>query len=119
MITAREKKMDKPPSIAAFFGKAEKLSQERFTEILQKVERARRVYARWVCHMVEGKVPHFSFAVRLLALMQPSSCAVERVFSQVKLIVEQTGSRSLEDLFLLRVFMRCNGSVHDQFGLVR
>ena len=87
--------------------------------LLDTVERARRVYARWVCHMVEGKVPHFSFAVRLLALMQPSSCAVERVFSQVKLIVEQTGSRSLEDLFLLRVFMRCNGSVHDQFGLVR
>ena len=37
--------MDKPPSIAAFFGKAEKLSQERFTEILQK---ARALGQTWL-----------------------------------------------------------------------
>ena len=83
------------------------------------VEKARRVYERWRCHMQEGKLPHFSFAARLLALMQPSSCAVERAFSQLKLIVEQTGCSTLADALLLRMLMRCNRSVHDEFDIVR
>ena len=69
--------------------------------------------------MQEGKLPHFTFAVRLLALMQPSSCAVERAFSQLKLIVEQTGCNTLADALLLRMLMRCNRSVHDEFDIVR
>ena len=55
-------------------------------------EKARRFWLRWVewCYPTQ-RFPHFATAVRLVVLVQPSSAAIERCFSQLKLIVEETG----------------------------
>jgi hypothetical protein len=45
-------------------------------------------------------------AVALVVLVQTSSAAVERVFSQLKLIIEACGQSSLADLLELRLFKR-------------
>lgn len=54
--------------------------------------------------------PAFGKAVRLIALLQVSSCAVERVFSQLQLIKEVCGSM-IDDCLEVRLFARCNGDL--------
>ena len=54
------------------------------------------------------KYPGFGSVVRLIALLQTSSASVERVFSQLKLIVGQIGQSALEDNFELRLMRRVN-----------
>jgi hypothetical protein len=44
----------------------------------------------------------------LYVLTQISSAAVERIFSQVKLICETTGDSPLEENLEVRLFERCN-----------
>jgi hypothetical protein len=50
----------------------------------------------------------FQEAVLLVVLVQVSSASVERVFSQLKLILESGGSDCLNDMNELRVFERVN-----------
>ena len=50
-------------------------------------------------------------ALRLAVLVQPSSAFVERAFSQIKLILKQTGVSSLEENIEARVLVRCNSGV--------
>ena len=50
----------------------------------------------------------FPLALRLVVLVQPSSANIERVFSQLKLIVEQIGNNALEEVIEARLFVRCN-----------
>jgi hypothetical protein len=57
------------------------------------------------------KFPSFSLALRLVALIQVSSCDVERVFSQLKNVVESTGTNMYEDMLEVRMFARCNGDM--------
>ena len=40
-----------------------------------------------------------------------SSCAVERVFSQLKLIVESCGENLMEDMLEIRMLLRNNGDL--------
>ena len=57
------------------------------------------------------RVDEFRFwtkALRLVALVQPSSAEVERLFSQLKLIVEQIGVRGLEEGYEARTMTRVN-----------
>ena len=54
------------------------------------------------------KYPGFGSVVRSIALLQTSSASVERVFSQLKLIVGQIGQSALEDNFELRLMRRVN-----------
>jgi hypothetical protein len=52
---------------------------------------------------------HFNYmtvAVALTVLVQTSSAAVERVFSQLKLIIDACGQNTLADLMELRLFRR-------------
>ena len=67
-------------------------------------------------HEVEN--PHllfFSQAVRIVVLTQLSSCAVERVFSQLNLICKSCGENMMEDILQVRMFERCNGDLSKLF----
>ena len=50
----------------------------------------------------------FDRAVRVVALIQPSSASVERVFSQLKLILDEIGEISLHDNIEARLMARVN-----------
>ena len=50
----------------------------------------------------------FDIVVRLVALIQPSSASVEKVFSQLKLILDQIGEVSLHDNIEARLMVRAN-----------
>ena len=60
----------------------------------------------WRAH--HHKLTYFSLAARLVALVQISSASVERVFSQVKFIVETIGLSVLEDTMEIRLMSRIN-----------
>jgi hypothetical protein len=67
-------------------------------------EVARRVWMFWI-----NKRIHFNYmtvAVALTVLVQTSSAAVERVFSQLKLIIDACGQNTLADILELRLFRR-------------
>ena len=73
------------------------------------IERARRIWEWWKAR-VKG-VSFFKYwplALRLVVLVQPSSAFVERVFSEIKLIIEQIGVSSLEETIEARTMVRCN-----------
>jgi hypothetical protein len=73
-------------------------------------EKARRIWAWWVVR-VKGPAAPFKYwptALRLVALVQPSSAAVERLFSQLKLILDQIGDNALEESIEGRLFTRFN-----------
>ena len=73
-------------------------------------EKARRIWEWWVVR-VKGPAAPFKYwptALRLVALVQPSSAAVERLFSQLKLILGQIGYSALEESIEGRLFTRFN-----------
>ena len=50
--------------------------------------------------------------MKLIALIQISSCAVERVFSQMTKVIKAVGN-VYEDTLEVRMFARCNGELGD------
>ena len=54
---------------------------------------------------------YFRHALILVVLTQISSCYVERVFSQLKLVRDACGDNMLEDMVEIRMFCRCNGDL--------
>ena len=75
-------------------------------------EKARCIWEWWVFR-VNGDAPafvHWPVALRLVALVQPSSADVERLFSQLKLILEQIGVSGLEEGIETRLMVRVNGT---------
>ena len=50
-------------------------------------------------------------ALRLVALLQPSSARMERIFSQLKLNLEALGLSSLEKTVEARLFVRENAAL--------
>jgi len=66
-------------------------------------ERARRIWEWW-----KSRVSHFpkwAEAVRLIVLVQPSSAFVERIFSQMKLILQVIGDNAVERTIEGRLFI--------------
>ena len=55
----------------------------------------------------------FAFALRLVVLPQLPSCSVERAFSRLKVIRGICGGWILEDSLEMRLFIQCNGDVHE------
>ena len=55
-----------------------------------------------------GELTFWSKALRLVALVQPSSAEVERLFSQLKLILEQVSVSGLEEFHEGRTMTRVN-----------
>ena len=70
------------------------------------IEVARRRWEWW--RAKQGAFVYFSTAARLIVLVQVSSAAVERVFSQVKYILETIGDSALEDNIECRMMERIN-----------
>jgi len=73
-------------------------------------EKARRIWEWWVIR-AGGNAPafvHWPKALRLVALVQPSSAYVERLFSQLKLVIQQIGVMGLEQTIETRVMVRVN-----------
>lgn len=74
------------------------------------METARRIWEWWRMRLVGStKFVFWRTAVRLVVLVQPSSAAAERVFSQLKLIVDAIGHSELEETLVLRLLRVCNG----------
>lgn len=71
-----------------------------------RIEQSRRVWEWW---RVKGSKLHYFFsAARLVAIVPLSSASVERVFSQVKFIIETVGENVLEETLEARVMERVN-----------
>ena len=71
-------------------------------------ERARRIWMWWKIRVYEVEdYQCANIALRLVALAQPSSCSLERDFSQLKLIVETCG-QMLQSTLESRMCERCN-----------
>ena len=74
-------------------------------------EKATRIWEFWKPIVKDDSdFPCFSLALRLIVLIQVSSCSVERVFSQMKLVVETCGP-VYNDTLEVRMFARCNGNL--------
>ena len=56
----------------------------------------------------QHKFSFFQTAARLVALVPVTSASVERVFSQVKLIVETVGENALQETIETRLMERVN-----------
>jgi hypothetical protein len=71
-------------------------------------ERARRIWLWWKVRVYEVQdYRFFNVALRLVALVQPSSCSLERDFSQLKVIVDACG-QMLQGTLESRMYERCN-----------
>ena len=70
------------------------------------IEVARRAWEWWRLH--RDKFVYLSIAARLIVLVQVSSASVERVFSQLKLIIDAIGVSALKDNIECRLFERLN-----------
>ena len=55
--------------------------------------------------------PAFRKCLRLVVLSQTSSCAVERVFSRLKMTRDTCDKSPYEDMAKIRVLMQCNGDL--------
>ena len=59
----------------------------------------------------------FIRAVKIVAVCQVSSEAVERVFGQLTYIRRTVGDHTLQDMMELRAYMRCNNELLDGFTI--
>jgi hypothetical protein len=55
-----------------------------------------------------GLFPAWKHAIRLVVLVYPSSAAAERIFMQLKKIVDACGESTLHDMLEYHLFQRCN-----------
>ena len=78
-------------------------------------EKACRIWQWWkiVFNKNAKNFPAFKLAIRLVVLSQLSSCAVERVFSRLKLIRESCKDSLYEDMLENRIMMQCNGDLDE------
>ena len=78
-------------------------------------ERARMVWEWWKVRLMsdDNLFPVFRMSLRLVVLTQTSSCAVERVFSRLKMIRDACGDNKYEDMTEIRVLIQCNGDLDD------
>ena len=71
-------------------------------------ERARRIWEFWRALVNDtGLFPAWKHAIRLVVLVQPSSAAAERIFTQLKKIVDACAESMLPDMLEFRLFQRC------------
>jgi hypothetical protein len=74
------------------------------------LEVARHVWEWWRLH--RAKHFYLQTAVRLIMLVQVSSCSVERVFSRLRLILMNTQTNVNHDAVLLHIFSSVNRKYH-------
>ena len=72
-------------------------------------EKGRRVWLWWRIRVHEvSEYRYLPLVLRLVALVQPSSAGIERVFSQLKLILDACGDSMLEETIIVRLMERVN-----------
>jgi hypothetical protein len=71
---------------------------------------ARRVWERWKAK--GGRFTYLKDAVRLVVLVQVSSACVERVFLQLKRILESSQHEILHDILEIRMFEGINSKYY-------
>ena len=75
-------------------------------------EKACRIWEWWKVRLLGSHgFHHYKMALRLVVLAQLSSCSVERVFSQLKLIRDACGDNMKGDMCEIRMFLRSNGEI--------
>jgi hypothetical protein len=81
-------------------------------------ELARRIYGWWCVQykLCPKKIYYFTLALRLVVLVQTSSCSVERIFSQLQYIRRVCGHAVLESTLELRCQMRYQRGKGIDFG---
>ena len=65
-----------------------------------------------------GSVPFSEEVVMLVAVVQVSSAAVERVFSQLTFIQRAVGDRTLRDMMELKAYICCNNELGNDLKIV-
>ena len=76
-----------------------------------KIQTARRIWEWWRVRVHGVEVEFLPVALRLVALVQPSSARMERIFSQLKLTLDAVGSSCLEKTVEARLFVRENAAL--------
>ena len=72
-------------------------------------EYSRRIWLWWVARLKgQSFFSAWALTIRLVVLVQPSSAAAERAFSQLRLILQVVGNKVLEDMLEFRMHCRCN-----------
>ena len=67
-------------------------------------EKATRIWNQWKLVVVDGsEFPCYHLTLRLIALVQVSSCAVERVFPQLQVVRDQCGENMMDDIHKVRM----------------
>jgi len=81
-------------------------------------ELSRRIYGWWCAQFkfCPKKIYYFTLALRLVVLVQTSSCSVERIFSQLQYIRRVCGHAVLESTLELRCQMRYQRGKGIDFG---
>ena len=74
-------------------------------------QKARHIWEYWVVY--RERFISCRLAIRLVALVQPSSASVERVFLQLKLILEMTQQHALHDIIELRLSERISNKYYN------
>ena len=94
---------------AGVIGGMEMREEQHATWEEDPAECSRRIWLWWRIRVHEvRKFQYLPRVLCLVALVQPPSAAIERVFSQLKLIVGQCGEPMLEATLLSRLLERCN-----------
>ena len=80
-------------------------------------ERSRIIYEWWrtIMNGHYTKLKYFSTAVCLIATVQTSSAASERMISRLNFIRRVVGDHMLQDFLELRCFLRCNNNLGDDY----
>ena len=107
-----------PSSAAAGMGRAGLVAATVKDWKNDKIETARRIWEWWRVR-VRGVylLKYWPVALRLVALVQPSSAKMERIFSQLKLTLDSLGVSCLEKTVEARLFVRENAALWQQMGL--
>ena len=82
------------------------------------IETARRIWEWWRARLRDVCVlKYWPEALRLVALVQPSSAKMERIFSQLKLTLDAVGCHCLEKTVETCLFARENAALWRQLGI--
>ena len=76
-------------------------------------EYAQRIWQWWKPR--KDKYPYHGLAIRLVVLLQLSSCSVERVFSKLEAIRVRTSCNLKEDMTEVRLLLQCNGELDELY----
>ena len=77
-------------------------------------EKASRIWEWWRVRVYEienSELSFFAIVIRVVVLTQMSNCAIERVFSQLKLIRDACGDNMMEDMLEIRILEKYNGDM--------